>query len=209
MRSYLITPNPTRDYLRDFPQILFAFKPNLAMFRVDSYNLENLDSEIFALALDFAKLCKQNGVLSFLNLPNIAQIFQNTQMQEKLFAHFDGVHLKGAQRDLLPILRDLPKNFSLGFSAHSIAEVESALALGAQYCTLSPIFSTPNKGAPLGIETLLSLDSALLSRIFALGGIDTPQKRAELESALKANFDNTCNLRGFASIRYFLNPQNI
>ena len=88
-------------------------------------------------------------------------------------------------------------------------EVESALALGAQYCTLSPIFSTPNKGAPLGIETLLSLDSALLSRIFALGGIDTPQKRAELESAFKASFDNTCNLRGFASIRYFLNPQNI
>lgn len=178
------------------------------MFRVDSCNLENLDSEIFPLALDFAKLCKQNRVSSFLNLPNIAQIFRNTQMQENLFAHFDGVHLKGAQRDLLTILRDLPKDFSLGFSAHSAAEVESALAFGVQYCTLSPIFFTPNKGTPLGIKTLLNLDFALLSRIFALGGIDTPQKRADLETALKANFDNTCNLRGFASIRYFLNPQN-
>ncbi|WP_066389272.1 thiamine phosphate synthase [Helicobacter himalayensis] len=209
MQSYLITPNPTRAYLRDFPQILSTFKPNLAMFRLDSHNLENLDSEIFPLGLEFAKLCKKNGVLSFLNLPNITQIFQDTQTQEKLFAYFDGVHLKGIQRDLLPILRDLPKDFNLGFSAHSITELESALTLGAQYCTLSPIFSTPNKGAPLGIKTLLSLDSTLLSRIFALGGIDTPQKRTELESALKANFDNVCNLRGFASIRYFLNLQNI
>lgn len=178
------------------------------MFRLDSHNLENLDSEIFPLALEFAELCKKNGTLSFLNLPNITQIFQNTQTQEKLFTHFDGVHLKGTQRDLLPILRDLPKDFSLGFSAHSITELESALALGAQYCTLSPIFSTPNKGTPLGIKTLLSLDSTLLSHTFALGGIDTPQIRIELETAIKAKFGN-CNLRGFASIRYFLNPQNI
>ena len=82
----------------------------------------------------------------------------------------------------------------IGYSAHSIEEAKSALALGATYCTLSPIYPSQNKGKPLGIESLRNLPKSLRSHIVALGGINKSHIK-ELESL---------GLFGFAGISYFL-----
>lgn len=60
----------------------------------------------------------------------------------------------------------------IGYSAHSVEEAKSALALGATYCTLSPIYPSKNKGKPLSIKSLRSIPKPLRSHIVVLGDIN-------------------------------------
>jgi thiamine-phosphate pyrophosphorylase len=63
----------------------------------------------------------------------------------------------------------------VGVSAHDRNEVERAVALGADYVTLSPIFasrSKPGYGPTVGLEELAAIAKALPIPIYALGGID-------------------------------------
>jgi thiamine-phosphate pyrophosphorylase len=63
----------------------------------------------------------------------------------------------------------------IGISAHDRNEVQRALALGADYVTLSPIFasaSKPGYGPALGLKNLSEIAKAMPIPIYALGGID-------------------------------------
>jgi thiamine-phosphate pyrophosphorylase len=63
----------------------------------------------------------------------------------------------------------------IGISAHDRNEVEQAVALGADYVTLSPIFasaSKPDYGPALGLKTLAEIAKMMPIPIYALGGID-------------------------------------
>ena len=125
-----------------------------------------------------------------LNLP-----FVNPIEAVKLSARFDGVHLKSHFLDFITPLRSrFLYNKIIGYSAHSIEEVEPALAFGATYCTLSPIYPSLNKGKPLGMESLRGLPKSLRSRIVALGGIN----KSHIHDLKKLG------LFGFAGIGYFL-----
>jgi thiamine-phosphate pyrophosphorylase len=81
-----------------------------------------------------------------------------------------GVHLPGgaepaAARSLQPLAL-------IGASAHSVAEAEALLHLGADYVTLSPIFATASKpgyGPALGLARLAEAGAS--GPIVALGGI--------------------------------------
>jgi len=67
----------------------------------------------------------------------------------------------------------------LGYSAHDVEGANAALADGADYVTLSPIFSSRSKPgyAPRGIEFLArALGSLPPSRVLALGGVETPER---------------------------------
>ena len=104
----------------------------------------------------------------------------------------DGVHLKSTQ------FSDIKKAKALGLfvviSTHTIEEAQEAEFLDADMITFSPIFSTPNKGKPKGLEELKSLIAKLSIPVIALGGIIT-----------KEQIDACKNVGafGFASIRYF------
>ena len=104
----------------------------------------------------------------------------------------DGVHLKSTQID------DIEKAKALGLfvvvSIHTLEEAQKAESLGADMITFSPIFSTPNKGEPKGVERLKELVSLLSIPLIALGGI-TAQEQITLCKESGAV--------GFASIRYF------
>ena len=127
----------------------------------------------------------------------------NTIADTKAFLHRDyelahslnavGVHLTSTQFD------DIDKAKSLGLeviiSTHTYDEVFIAEAMGADYVTYSPIFETPNKGVPKGVEDLKELVQKTNIKIFALGGIVTAEHVAAIEET---------NAYGFASIRYFL-----
>jgi thiamine-phosphate pyrophosphorylase len=104
----------------------------------------------------------------------------------------DGVHLKSTQ------FEDIQKAKALGLwviiSTHSLEEALDAELLGADMISYSPIFATPNKGKPKGLEALNEVTSILSIPVIALGGILTQEQLILCEEN---------GAEGFASIRYF------
>jgi len=103
-----------------------------------------------------------------------------------------GIHLKSTQFD--DIVKAKALKLFVVISTHSIDEALEAERLGADMITFSPIFSTPNKGEPKGLEALNYLVSLLSIPVIALGGILTQK---EIDMCKEAG------AKGFASIRYF------
>ena len=106
----------------------------------------------------------------------------------------DGVHLTSTQ------FHEITEAKKLGLyvliSTHTHEEALNAEELGADAITYSPIFYSPNKGEPKGLEDLKEIVAKIRVPIFALGGITTEEQIKAVEE---------CGAFGFASIRYFLN----
>lgn len=118
--------------------------------------------------------------------------FINTYADIAAALGFEGVHLPSDKLGLTTSLKGLKTIYS----AHSLEEITAAKEAGISMVTFSPVFSTPNKGVPIGIEELKATVLQTDMRIIALGGIDSEVKRAEVEKV---------GVYGFASIRYFVN----
>jgi thiamine-phosphate pyrophosphorylase len=126
-------------------------------------------------------------------------LFENT----KLYLHTDfvlasklgcdGVHLPSFMEDKIAEAKLL--NLKVVFSAHSLEEALRAQNLGADAITLSPVFFTPNKGEPLGLEKLKEINDKISIKCFALGGIINDKQVRACEEV---------GVYGFASIRYFV-----
>jgi len=80
-------------------------------------------------------------------------------------------------------------------STHTLEEVLEAEKRGADAITFSPIFRTPNKGEPLGLEKLKEINDKIHIKCFALGGIINMEQVDACEKV---------GVYGFASIRFFL-----
>ena len=78
----------------------------------------------------------------------------------------------------------------VGASVHSAAEIAEAVALGADYATLSPIFATACKpgAAPLGTAALAAACKASPLPVFALGGIGMDK----LDTCIEAGAAGCC-----------------
>ncbi len=124
-----------------------------------------LDSLQFArCAAALKSLCAAAGATLLLNAPVDSAALDNG----------DGVHLT-AQRLLQCSERPtLPVNVLLGASCHHRAELEHAVAIGADYVTLSPVLATrshPNEPV-LGWSEFAALVAACPLPVLALGGLD-------------------------------------
>jgi thiamine-phosphate pyrophosphorylase len=104
----------------------------------------------------------------------------------------DGVHLRSDQFNFISEAKS--RELFVVASAHSLKDLFDLQERGADMATLSPIFATPNKGKPLGIDILKALKAELSMPVIALGGI---LSNAQIEECKRAGF------AGFASIRYF------
>ena len=72
------------------------------------------------------------------------------------------------------IRRVMGAQMLIGASAHSLAEAQGAIAEGANYVTMSPIFPTDSKpgyGPALGLEGLAAMTQAVSAPVLALGGV--------------------------------------
>lgn len=156
---------------------LKKYHPDYVLYR-DKKN-SNYDND----AEKFVKLCREfKRTKSF--------IHQDADLAEKLGA--DGVHLTSNQFDKIAKAKD--KGLEVIISTHTLDEVIKAQSFGADAVTYSPIFATPNKGEPKGIDTLKNLLYTVDIKVFALGGITSQKEIKEIEKT---------NVYGFASIRYF------
>ncbi len=185
MKKYLIT---SREFYTDTPAVfrsilhqqLQEYLPEYALYR-DKSN-PNYDIQ----ASHFVECCKGfEDIKSF--------IHQDIDLAKELDA--TGVHLTSTQIDLVKVAKS--KNLEVIVSTHNKDEVLKAKSLGADAVTYSPIFETPNKGKPKGIENLkdIILECKDID-IFALGGVVTKEQIQMLEDT---------GVYGFASIRYFYN----
>ncbi len=104
----------------------------------------------------------------------------------------DGVHLTSSQLNLVEKAKFF-KLFTI-VSTHTLSEVKEAERLGADMITFSPIFKTPNKEEPKGLDVLQEIVSRVTIPVIALGGILT---RKQIEDCKRVG------AKGFASIRYF------
>jgi len=118
-------------------------------------------------------------------------IHQDIKLAKELKA--DGVHLTSSQFHKITEAKKL--NLFVIISTHSILEAIDAQNLGADMMTYSPIFSTPNKGKPVGLKMLKTLTNKISIPVIALGGIIS-KEHIELSKKSGAS--------GFASIRYFI-----
>ena len=182
MKKYLIT---SRQHHTDTPAVFRSILqeqlkkhfPDFALYR------DKQNPHYVTQADHFLDVCRNfQGLKSFLH--------QDCTLAAKLGA--TGVHLTSQQFDSIAYAKDL--GLEVIISTHTHDEVDIAEDMGADYVTYSPIFTTPGKGEPKGVEDLREIVRATNIKIFALGGIVTQKEIEALEQS---------DVFGFASIRYF------
>jgi len=182
MQKYLIT---SREFYTDTPAIfrnilheqIREHRPSFALYRDKS------NPNYATQAAHFVEVCAQfEDVKSF--------VHRDVELAKELNA--TGIHLTSTQFNKIEYATSL--GLEVIISTHTKEEVFEAEKKGAKYVTYSPIFTSPNKGVPKGIEDLENLLALVDIKVFALGGIVSEQEVQRIEAT---------SAFGFASIRYF------
>ena len=182
MNKYLIT---SREFYTDTPAVFrkifheqcIKHRPNFALYR------DKTNPNYAIQAEHFVEVCTQfEGLKSF--------IHSDVDLARELNA--DGVHLTSTQFDKIEYAKSL--SLEVIISTHTHEEVLNAESLGVDAVTYSPIFASPGKGEPKGVEDLKELLLKTNIDVFALGGIVSEEQINAIEETTAF---------GFASIRYF------
>lgn len=97
----------------------------------------------------------------------------------------DGVHLpEGTSIEEARAI--LGPGALVGASRHDAAGVAQAWAAGADYATLSPVFPSPGKGAPIGLDAFAAVARTTPMPLVALGGIISDRCVACLDAGAAA-----------------------
>jgi thiamine-phosphate pyrophosphorylase len=182
LEKYLIT---SREFYTDTPAVFRKILHEQLQEHLPSYALyrDKTNPNYTLQAEHFVEVCAQfEGVKAI--------IHSDVELAKKLYAY--GVHLTSKQSHKIEEAKAL--GLKVIVSTHTKEEVLKAEALGADYVTYSPIFATPNKGEPKGVEDLKQLLKVTNIKVFALGGIITKEQVAMIEES---------GAYGFSSIRYF------
>lgn len=184
LKKYLITDpqyysNHPELFRKNLKKILSKNDVNFACFRdKSSTNFEEL-------ATIFVEICKDFEINKIL-------INCDYLLAKKIGA--DGVHLTSEQFKNIKEAKDL--DLYTIISCHNFSEIEKAQESYVNAVTFSPIFKSPNKGEPKGINRLKEAINLYEDiDIIALGGII---ENSQIEQIKKAK------AYGFASIRYFI-----
>jgi len=163
---------------------------------------EHLDNVLQHHTVDF--FCFRDKTTSI--YPQLAQVFIEkirNHSDAKILLHGDytlarelgahGVHLTSTQFGSIKEAKE--SGLYVIISTHTHEEAFLGQEMGADAITYSPIYASPNKGNPKGLEDLKQIVDKIRVPIFALGGITTQEQ---------INAVSTTGVYGFASIRYFI-----
>jgi thiamine-phosphate pyrophosphorylase len=139
------------------------------------------DNELFALALEFVRLCKDANVLSVIN----------DRVDIAVAAGADGVHLgqedlpaeQARKLQLVPLI--------IGKSTHSLEQLKVAFDERPSYVSLGPVFSTSTKPTvePVGLDYVARATAALADTGIghvAIGGITQENVERVLSAGARA-----------------------
>ena len=145
---------------------------------------------IYELASEAVKLTRRTET----------KLLVNDRADIALAANADGVHLTSNSLSADIIRKNFPKDFIVGTSAHTIEKAEIAKRQGANFVTFSPVFASPGKGEPQGVEKLREICEFLKPfPVIALGGIDATNSAEVLKAGAS----------GYAAIRFLNNEKNL
>lgn len=160
-RLYLITPaNPKAGPLEEFlPQVLDS--------GVDMVQLREKDME----ARQLLKYCE---IVRKATEDSGAIFIVNDRVDVAIAAGADGVHLGQEDLSTFEARRQGGRDFLIGLSTHSPAEVIDSNESEADYIAVGPVFETPTKpGRPaVGLELVKIAATQAAKPFFAIGGID-------------------------------------
>jgi thiamine-phosphate pyrophosphorylase len=141
-----------------------------------------------------AKECEKTAkaFIAACNDLNIKPILHTFWRQAAVLGAY-GVHFAANDFKNIPLAK--AENLFVIASAHSLSEAEEAAFFLADFVTVSPVFYTPNKNEPLGLEKLKEITAKIPNKCIALGGI---LKERQIQMCKEAG------AVGYASIRYFL-----
>lgn len=184
LKAYLITdPNYYSSNIELFKKNLIkALERN----KIDIICFRDKESTNFEeLASIFVEVCKDYNIEKIL-------INSDFKLAKKLGAH--GVHLNSKQFESIKEAKQL--DLFVIISCHNFTDIEKAQKSHANAISYSPIFKTPNKGEPLGVNKLKQvLDIYEDIDIIALGGIIDDNQISQIAKT---------KAYAFASIRYFI-----
>lgn len=112
--------------------------------------------------------------------PSGIKVIVNDRVDVALVAGADGVHLGHEDLPVAAVRRLAGKGFLIGATCRGPEDVRRALAEGADYCGVGPVFTTTTKAGlpqPLGLEGLRA--AAARGPVVAIGGI-TPARVPEV-----------------------------
>ena len=157
----------------------------LSQKRVDMISLRDKETDRYEeLANSFLSVRSKYPLTKFL-------LHTHYELAQRLGAF--GVHLPSSSLDKISDAKS--KGLWVVASTHTLKEAVFAKNEGADAITYSPIFETPNKGEPKGLEKLKEIKGKIALKLFALGGIVT---KSHVDAVKDVGAD------GFASIRFFL-----
>lgn len=120
--------------------------------------------ELLAMAQELRSITREFG----------AKLFINDRVDVAVAVDADGVHLGHQSIPVEAARKVVGMSMLIGVSTHTMEEAKAAVTGGADFITFGPIFETPSKvklGAPVGLNDMKSLITAIKIPIFALGGI--------------------------------------
>lgn len=94
----------------------------------------------------------------------------------------DGVHVPCHAESILEARTLLGDAAWISTPSHSAAELAIAAVRGADAALVSPIFASPGKGMPRGVDALRDARTASALAVLALGGVDPSNARACAEA---------------------------
>lgn len=145
-------------------------------------------------------LCELTEAALALTQRSSTKLLVNDRADIAMACGADGVHLTSNSIPVTVIRSMVPAEFIVGVSTHSLGDVVTAIEHGGNFAVLAPVFSTPRKGEPLGIDRLAKVCEATRPfPVLALGGID----EKNVAEVLRAG------ARGLAAIRAMNEPEKL
>ncbi|MEI7766137.1 MAG: thiamine phosphate synthase [Phycisphaerae bacterium] len=140
------------------------------------------DAELLARATYVAQACRQAGAVALINdRPDIA-----------VLAGAHGVHVGQTDLPCAQLRRGFGAELLVGVSTEAVAQAQTAVADGASYVAVGPMYASTTKTKPrvAGPEYLQAVRAVVARPIVAIGGI-TPERSAQLR-ALGADVVAVC-----------------
>ena len=135
----------------------------------DGVNLVQIREKILPGKLLFDLAKEVVGVLENTR----ALVLINDRADVAVAAGADGVHLPEASMSPSIVRRAFGNDLVIGVSTHSVAAAIETSESGANYLFFGPVFATPGKNNPVGLDALREVRKSVGSfPVIALGGVD-------------------------------------
>jgi thiamine-phosphate pyrophosphorylase len=128
----------------------------------------------------------ENGLaLRALTRQHNVLLIVNDRIDVALAVDADGAHVGQDDMPGEMARQLLGPNRILGISAATMEEATAAIAAGADYLGVGPIYATSSKGdagSPVGLQLLQDLSKRYTTPLVAIGGIHTPNTAAVIQA---------------------------